>query len=66
MVIDLVSATEEFCYALGCFAALFICIKGTYYENYANLNDAPNLYRQYEPEWVSWRDHLHALLRQVK
>lgn len=45
---------------------LFICIKGTYYENYANLNDAPNLYRQYEPEWVSWRDHLHALLRQVK
>lgn len=45
---------------------LFICIKGTYYENYANLNDAPNLYRQYEPEWVAWRDHLHALLRQVK
>lgn len=45
---------------------LFICIKGTYYENYANLNDAPNLYRQYEPEWVAWRDHLHALLRQVE
>lgn len=45
---------------------LFICIKGTYYENYANLSDAPNLYRKYEPEWVAWRDHLHALLRQVE
>lgn len=47
-------------------ALLFIYIKGTYYENYANLNDAPNLYRKYEPEWVAWRDHLHALLRQME